>query len=451
MATAGPVASTRVPTPYGQIAPPRRSTCPSTPLRSSAPRGRPLETRPRRRLAQRLLARTRPSPAPLAAQRTQRAAAAATRPSRPRPHPHACGPSRRSRTHRATVGSRSAHSPSCRARSPARSPPAAPPPRPEATPTAPLSAIRTPLTTTASGVPREPPPLATRSGWTSGPANPLDGLSRRERRALHEQHEAATRHAAKTARDQQRAAAKEPERIGHRDVRIIAPDPYSGALHALLLHLEKVGFTGAPRSFGWDDKGRHLVEFVPGTQGGSPRRPRGGARALPPRRVPARDARRSRKLRAARLRALVRRDPLARQGPHRSPRHRALEHRAACGRLPRRDRLGRRRTRHAPVGPRVCVPLLRAAVPCRRRHRRAQASACADLWTATASTTRSAKNWSPCSRCVRSGCTSTWTRCGPRADRRGSSCGRRASARCGSPMPSGFATTPTRGAGRSLG
>jgi hypothetical protein len=147
-----------------------------------------------------------------------------------------------------------------------------------------MSSIRNPLTSTASGVPREPPTLSTRHGRTAGPADPLDGLTRRERRAMHEQHEAATRHAAKIARDQQRAAARAPERIGHRDVRVIAPDPYSGALHALLLHLERVGFTGAPRSFGWDDKGRHLVEFVPGLRADHHDAPEG---ALEPRRLGA--------------------------------------------------------------------------------------------------------------------------------------------------------------------
>jgi len=99
------------------------------------------------------------------------------------------------------------------------------------------------------------------------------GLSRRERRSLHDQHQTATRSAAKFSREQQRAAAKLPDRIGHRDVRVIAPDPYTGALHALLLHLEKVGFTGAPRSFGWDDKGRHLVEFVAGMRADHPDAP----------------------------------------------------------------------------------------------------------------------------------------------------------------------------------
>jgi sugar phosphate isomerase/epimerase len=60
------------------------------------------------------------------------------------------------------------------------------------------------------------------------------------------------------------------ERIEHGDVRIVAPDPYSGAVHALLLHLEDEGFTGAPRSFGWDDSGRHLLEFVPGRRADHP-------------------------------------------------------------------------------------------------------------------------------------------------------------------------------------
>ncbi len=110
----------------------------------------------------------------------------------------------------------------------------------------------------------------------------LPGLGRRERRVLQQQHESATREAAKIGRDQQRASAKPPERIGHRDVRHFAPDPYSGALHALLLHLEKVGFTGAPRSFGWDDKGRHLVEYVAGLRADHLHAPDG---ALEPHRI----------------------------------------------------------------------------------------------------------------------------------------------------------------------
>ncbi len=40
--------------------------------------------------------------------------------------------------------------------------------------------------------------------------------------------------------------------------------PQTPAVHALLEHLRSVGFTGAPRSFGVDDAGRHVLEFVPG-------------------------------------------------------------------------------------------------------------------------------------------------------------------------------------------
>ncbi|WP_291379371.1 phosphotransferase [Demequina sp.] len=99
------------------------------------------------------------------------------------------------------------------------------------------------------------------------------GPTRRQRRAEREEGERTAREATKAARNAQREAARGPERIGHRDVRIIAPDPYTGAIHALLLHLEDAGFTGAPRSFGWDDKGRHLVEFVPGTRADHPKAP----------------------------------------------------------------------------------------------------------------------------------------------------------------------------------
>jgi hypothetical protein len=40
--------------------------------------------------------------------------------------------------------------------------------------------------------------------------------------------------------------------------------PQTSAVHALLLHLEHVGFRGAPRSLGVDDAGRHVLEYVPG-------------------------------------------------------------------------------------------------------------------------------------------------------------------------------------------
>jgi len=244
MATAGPVPSTHIPTPYGQNAPARDERVPVDAASFfsaawSAARSQTIEARGA--VAHAPVAHAPVAHAPVAH------APVAHAPVAPAPVAYAA----------ASTGSES---------------------------TAPVPAIRTPLTSTASGVPREPDGLSTRAGWTSSPANPLDGLSRRERRTLHEQHEAATRFAAKTARDQQRAAAREPERIGLRDVRVIAPDPYSGALHALLLHLEKVGFTGAPRSFGWDDKGRHLVEFVPGLRADHHDAPEG---ALEPRRLGA--------------------------------------------------------------------------------------------------------------------------------------------------------------------
>jgi hypothetical protein len=267
MATAGPVPSTHIPTPYGQIAPARKEHVPVDAASFFS--------------AARSATRSQTIEAPSAAAHAPVTTAPATPPPAATP-PVAPAPVARPVAPTPTTTPPVAPAPAATpptaatppiALAPGGLPPAAPHPRPESAPTTPLSVIRTPLTTTASGVPREPQPLSTRSGWTSGPANPLNGLTRRERRALHEQHQAATRQAAKTTRDQQRAAAKEPERIGHSDVRVIAPDPYSGALHALLLHLEKVGFTGAPRSFGWDDKGRHLVEFVPGLRADSPDAP----------------------------------------------------------------------------------------------------------------------------------------------------------------------------------
>jgi hypothetical protein len=44
------------------------------------------------------------------------------------------------------------------------------------------------------------------------------------------------------------------------------------AIDAFLRHLQVTGFDGAPRSFGVDDRGRHVVEFVPGemVMGGPP-------------------------------------------------------------------------------------------------------------------------------------------------------------------------------------
>lgn len=50
--------------------------------------------------------------------------------------------------------------------------------------------------------------------------------------------------------------------------------PQTPAVHALLEHLYSVGFRGAPRSFGVDDAGRHVLEYVPGpTAEGEPTDP----------------------------------------------------------------------------------------------------------------------------------------------------------------------------------
>jgi Ser/Thr protein kinase RdoA (MazF antagonist) len=41
--------------------------------------------------------------------------------------------------------------------------------------------------------------------------------------------------------------------------------PWTPAVHALLGHLEREGFDGAPRVLGFDDEGREVVEFLEGT------------------------------------------------------------------------------------------------------------------------------------------------------------------------------------------
>jgi Ser/Thr protein kinase RdoA (MazF antagonist) len=43
-----------------------------------------------------------------------------------------------------------------------------------------------------------------------------------------------------------------------------AAGPWTPAVHALLAHLHAVGFRGAPRPLGLDDRGREVLEFVPG-------------------------------------------------------------------------------------------------------------------------------------------------------------------------------------------
>jgi len=42
------------------------------------------------------------------------------------------------------------------------------------------------------------------------------------------------------------------------------PGPWAPAVHALLRHLEAVGFDGAPRVLGFDGRGREILTFLPG-------------------------------------------------------------------------------------------------------------------------------------------------------------------------------------------
>lgn len=49
--------------------------------------------------------------------------------------------------------------------------------------------------------------------------------------------------------------------------------PWTPAVHALLRHLEAVGFTGSPRAYGIDDRGREVLSFVDGECGDYPLAP----------------------------------------------------------------------------------------------------------------------------------------------------------------------------------
>lgn len=42
---------------------------------------------------------------------------------------------------------------------------------------------------------------------------------------------------------------------------------WAGTIHALLTHLENVGFSGAPRVLGIDDSGREILTYIPGQDG----------------------------------------------------------------------------------------------------------------------------------------------------------------------------------------
>ena len=46
--------------------------------------------------------------------------------------------------------------------------------------------------------------------------------------------------------------------------------PWTPAVHSLLRHLERVGFTGAPRALGIDERGREVLSYVEGACGSYP-------------------------------------------------------------------------------------------------------------------------------------------------------------------------------------
>ena len=49
--------------------------------------------------------------------------------------------------------------------------------------------------------------------------------------------------------------------------------PHSPLVHALLAHLESIGFEGAPRFLGIDRNGREVLSYVDGEVAGRPRPP----------------------------------------------------------------------------------------------------------------------------------------------------------------------------------
>jgi hypothetical protein len=50
-----------------------------------------------------------------------------------------------------------------------------------------------------------------------------------------------------------------------------APGPWTPAVHALLRHLEAAGFDRAPRALGFDEQGREMLSFLPGSVVGAAR------------------------------------------------------------------------------------------------------------------------------------------------------------------------------------
>jgi aminoglycoside phosphotransferase (APT) family kinase protein len=49
--------------------------------------------------------------------------------------------------------------------------------------------------------------------------------------------------------------------------------PWTPAVHALLRHLDQVGFVGAPCAHGLDERGREVLDFIPGQAGRIPMEP----------------------------------------------------------------------------------------------------------------------------------------------------------------------------------
>lgn len=54
-------------------------------------------------------------------------------------------------------------------------------------------------------------------------------------------------------------------RVGQTVRRVARPS--TAAIHAMLRHLDRAGFDGAPRALGFDDSGREVLSFIPGEAG----------------------------------------------------------------------------------------------------------------------------------------------------------------------------------------
>lgn len=57
--------------------------------------------------------------------------------------------------------------------------------------------------------------------------------------------------------------------------------PWTPSVHALLRHLERVGFTGAPRVLGVDEHNREVLSYVEGECGSYPLAPHWGMLSFP--------------------------------------------------------------------------------------------------------------------------------------------------------------------------